>query len=208
MKLIKDLGMQFATANSKRKRRYGLYECPSCGSEIRVVQTDVKRGNSTQCKPCSRQTHGRSDSKLYRVYYSMKTRCSLKTDSAYKYYGQKGISVCKEWEDSFESFERWSLSNGYEYGLSIDRIDGNGNYEPSNCRWVTKVVQSRNTKKLRSDNSTGYRGVFISGNKWSAYIGMNKARKYIGSFDYPWTAAYAYDSYVLNNRTEHTRNFA
>lgn len=74
----------------------------------------------------------------------MRCRCHNEKDSGYHKYGAKGISVCDEWRNSFESFYSWSISNGYRDGLTIDRINPNGNYEPSNCRWVTMIDQQRN----------------------------------------------------------------
>ncbi|MCZ9311788.1 MAG: hypothetical protein O0V67_00275 [Methanocorpusculum sp.] len=88
-------------------------------------------------------THGCFGTPLYRVWNAMKQRCKNPAVKEYKYYGAKGISVCKEWEH-FEKFRDWSLSNGYKQGLTLDRIDTCGNYQPLNCRWVTVKEQQRN----------------------------------------------------------------
>lgn len=74
-------------------------------------------------------------------------RCYRKENSNYKYYGERGISVCEQWRCDSHCFEKWALDNGYREGLSIDRINPNGNYEPSNCRWVTIAEQASNTRK-------------------------------------------------------------
>ena len=74
----------------------------------------------------------------------MKSRCCNPNVPFYKYYGGKGIAVCEEWQNDFQSFFGWSMANGYEDHLTIDRIDNDGNYEPSNCRWVSMAVQNRN----------------------------------------------------------------
>lgn len=103
-------------------------------------------------------THGLSAHPLYRVYLGIKNRCYLKTDKAYKYYGDRGILVCDEWKQSFVSFYNWCVDNGYKKGLDIDRRDNDGNYEPSNCRLVERKINTRNKRKLQSNNSTGYRG--------------------------------------------------
>ena len=92
--------------------------------------------------------HGKSKTRLYHVWCSMRGRCYRESDTNYKYYGKLGITVCDEWKD-FMSFYEWAISNGYQEGLTLDRINVNGNYEPSNCRWTTMTTQERN----RSNNS-------------------------------------------------------
>ena len=79
----------------------------------------------------------------------MKGRCNRPTATSYKYYGGRGISVCEEWENDFAAFRNWALANGYQEGLSIDRIDVNGNYCPENCRWITMSEQQRNKRNTK-----------------------------------------------------------
>lgn len=74
----------------------------------------------------------------------MNGRCSSPRHSAWPYYGGRGITVCNEWQSSREAFRAWALANGYEEGLEIDRINNNGNYDPSNCRWVTHAENMKN----------------------------------------------------------------
>ena len=77
----------------------------------------------------------------------MKNRCNSSNYDRYKDYGGRGITVCQEWQDSFEVFCKWALENGYADSLTLDRIDVNGNYEPSNCRWITMFDQMGNMRK-------------------------------------------------------------
>lgn len=77
----------------------------------------------------------------------MKSRCYIPTSSNFIHYGGRGIRMCDEWLSNYDAFCEWSLRNGYNNSLSIDRIDNDGNYEPDNCRWVTRVVQQRNTSR-------------------------------------------------------------
>ena len=77
----------------------------------------------------------------------MKQRCSNPNHKSYHNYGGRGIIVCDEWKNNYQAFYDWSMNNGYKEGLSIDRINNNGNYEPSNCRWTDKITQNNNTRQ-------------------------------------------------------------
>lgn len=89
----------------------------------------------------------KQNTQLYNVWRNIKYRCTSKTCKVYKHYGGRGITMCNEWKNDYNSFYEWAITNGYKRGLSIDRIDVNGNYEPSNCRWATQKQQSNNTRK-------------------------------------------------------------
>lgn len=91
--------------------------------------------------------HGHSKSRLYGIWKNMIRRCLEEKSDVYMYYGGRGIKICIEWQNSFEIFKDWSLKNGYDNNLTIDRKDNDGNYEPDNCRWTTRLIQSRNTRK-------------------------------------------------------------
>ena len=99
----------------------------------------------------------------------MRRRCNKETDRRFKDYGGRGITVCKEW-DKFEAFQKWSIENGYNDNLSIDRIDTNGNYEPSNCKWSTTKEQNNNK---RNNRILEYNGEAHNVTEWAAILGMS-----------------------------------
>lgn len=96
------------------------------------------------------EMHGYSKTNLYKVWAGMKQRCYNEKNARYYQYGGRGISVCKEWRDSFMAFCDWSLSHGYSESLQIDRIDCDGNYCPENCRWVTQTENMRNRRPYKT----------------------------------------------------------
>lgn len=138
-----------------RHKAYFLCQC-ECGNKKVIEATSVKNGYVKSCgclhqeqlkiqKP--RTTHGKCRTRIYRIWSGMKDRCYNQNYFQYYLYGGKGIKVCNEWLDKktgFVNFYEWAINNGYKDNLSIDRIDGNKNYEPSNCRWVTQKEQCRN----------------------------------------------------------------
>lgn len=92
----------------------------------------------------SHYKHGLSSSRLYRIWSNMKTRCYNNKSNNRLDWQRKGIKVCDEWKNSFQAFYDWSMSNGYQDNLTLDRINNDGNYEPSNCRWATYSEQNNN----------------------------------------------------------------
>ncbi len=209
IKLIKDLGMLYPTKNSKRKARYGLYECPICFKYFKTQTSQVKNKTSTKCRSCASTTHGNRFHKLYHTWDNQKQRCNNKNNKDFLSYGGKGIIISKE----FNEFNIWltyveSLEDAYKNTYSIDRINNDGNYERNNLRWASKNTQTRNTRKLQSNNTSGYRCVSWSKQncKWNAGIMINSKTIHIGYFSTKLEAAKAYDIYVIKHNLKHTIN--
>ncbi len=111
-----------------------------CGCEAYYYRDSLQRRKVKYCKKC--RPIGIRHSKLYHIYHGIKQRCYNPNIPWYEIYGGKGVKMCKEWLDSFDAFRDWSLSNGYKEGLSIDRLNSDGDYCPENCEWVTLSVNS------------------------------------------------------------------
>lgn len=216
LKLIEDLGMIYVNENSKMKKHYAIYECPFCKTQFRCYVYNATENGTQSCGCLQKQKvkslktkHNMYNHRIYRIYQNIRARCLNSKGRDFASYGGRGIKICDEWLNDFMSFYNWAIENGYQDNLSIDRIDNNGNYEPSNCRWTTQSVQSRNTRKLFSHNKSGFRGAFWrkDKNKWNAKITVNNKIIHIGYFDTGMEAAKAYDNYVIENNLEHTKNF-
>lgn len=155
---------------------YWICVC-ECG-EMTVVSSYSLTSNYTKSCGClSRETsskgnstHGMAETRIYGTWCRMKSRCANKNSKDYEYYGGRGVVVCKEWLHDFQAFYDWAMANGYQDGLTIDRIDVNGNYEPSNCRWVTMKIQNNNT---RSNHLITYKGKTQTMKQWSEETGIN-----------------------------------
>ena len=128
------------------------WECEcKCGKNITVKSDSLLSGHTVSCG-CKKKIHGKSNKeRLYQTWKNMRQRCNNPNRSDYKRYGGRGITICDEWND-YNTFRDWALSNGYADNLSIDRIDVNGNYEPSNCRWVDAKIQANN-RRPRKDKA-------------------------------------------------------
>ena len=108
--------------------------------------------------------------RLTNIYSMMKQRCYNTNSQNFKYYGGKGVSVCDEWRNNSQAFYDWAMTHGYKDGLTLDRIDNDGNYEPQNCRWVTPKQQGRN----RSNNVFyEFNGETKTGSQWCEEYGVS-----------------------------------
>lgn len=158
MKFIDLTGQKFGRltvierAQNKGKHVMWMCEC-ECGNRVNISSDNLKRGNTVSCgcyrseklaKRCKK--HGHRYERIYRIWCGMKRRCYNAHEINYKLYGLRGITVCDEWLCDFGEFYNWSMSNGYEDSLTIDRIDSNKGYEPSNCHWTTRTHQNNNRR--------------------------------------------------------------
>lgn len=180
MKLIDITGQKFGTytaierVGSKRGNAAWLCKC-DCGKEKVMAQNYLKyreeHGKGCCCN-WYKPKHHESQTRLYKIYIGMKRRCYGEYDKRYDRYGGRGIVICDEWlgEYGFVNFRDWSYQNGYKEDLTIDRKDNDGNYEPSNCQWVTMQEQNRNTS--RNIHIT-YKDVTLTATEWGNKLGIN-----------------------------------
>ena len=205
--LLEDLGLQYYSVKSKRKHRFGRYLCGFCGSEFKACIHSINQGKTKSCgcyNVSKSFKHGLVGTRIYSIWIDIKSRVFNSKSKSYNDYGGRGITLCDEWLD-VQNFYDWAILNGYEEnkGLSIDRIDNDGNYEPSNCRWVTQTIQSRN-QRMQKNNKSGYKGVCFKKdkNKYAAQICVNNKNKGLGHFLTAVEAGIAYNNYIIENNLE------
>lgn len=139
----------------KSGRKYSTWKCQcDCGNYTNATTNNLRSGNTKSCgcyhkEKLKNGKHGYRNTRIYSICNSMKQRCNNKNNVEYKNYGGRGIKVCAEWNkpDGLKNFAEWSIKNGYKENLTLDRINVNGNYEPSNCRWIPLEEQFKNMRK-------------------------------------------------------------
>ena len=159
-----------------RQKRVKVYcEC-ECGGNRTSILKDIKNGKTRSCgclqKISHTITHGMSKMSEYRIYNNMLSRCYNKKVSSYKYYGARGITVCDRWLNSFENFYA-DMGARPSTKFSVDRIDNNGNYEPSNCRWATMKQQNENKRPSSPLTMIEHNGETLSIKKWAERYAIN-----------------------------------
>lgn len=151
-----------------------------CGKKILVRGSNLKYGNSKSCgctgvlkRSYISKGYRKNNIRLYNIYSNIKVRCYNKNCPDYKNYGARGIKMCDEWLNDFVSFYNWATANGYEDNLTIDRINNDGNYEPSNCRWITLQEQAYNK---RTNRYITYNGTTKTLAEWAKTLNMSQQK--------------------------------
>lgn len=177
--------------DSGRKDGEALWKCRcDCGAVREIKGGDLRNGSSKSCGclradlGCPMKSHGESKSRLYKIWKGMKARCYLNDGGrTYRDYGGRGIRMCDEWKNSYESFSLWAKSKGYNDDMSIERIDVNGNYEPGNCTFIRLEDQSAN----RRNTMLTVNGVTKTKAQWAeeAGIGLSTLSSRLNKLGWP-----------------------
>lgn len=187
-----------------------LVKCKHCGNEYKAhpaVVFDPTNGGCSKCiaERVSTMVEGVRSRKhpIYNIWDGIKQRCYNKNSYAYKYYGDRGIAMSDLWVNDSYAFIQWALRNGWEKGLTIDRIESTKDYTPDNCRWVPMLDQIEN-KRMQYNNSTGYVGVHLNKalGKYEAYYSAGGKKVNCGYYD---TAIEASEARVLALKAENIK---
>jgi len=160
------------------KNEPGYWSCKcECGNVRKIRGDSLKHGKSKSCGCLQKEIvsilstiHGKHNTRIYKTWQNMKSRCNNPKTSKYHIYGGKGIKVCDEWLNSFQKFYEWGMANGYTNKLTLDRIDGNEDYQPENCRWATYKEQNNNTTQ---NHSITFNGETHNLCQWPEIIGVS-----------------------------------
>lgn len=175
--------IKFSHTDSRRQS-YWLCLC-DCGNKHIVRSDGLKNGGTKSCGCLFIKVHtihGMTKTPEYGSWNRMRHRCYFTTDKSYKDYGGRGITVCERWKTNFKNFfDDMGLRPSPKH--TIDRINNNGNYEPTNCKWSTRSEQMRN-KRIQKKSKSGISGVYWRGNskKWRSHIFVNKKVIHLGTF--------------------------
>lgn len=186
----KSFGKLTVVGFSHRKESRYFWNCVCiCGVPTKSDRSSLVGGKAKSCG-CARKakitsrltTHGKANTRFYKIWQGMKKRCMNPNSTNYEFYGGRGIKVCDSWLN-FENFDK-DMLDGYEDNLTLDRIDNRKGYSLENCRWVSMSVQDYN-KPISNRNTSGCVGVYFDkkSNKWRACIGVEKQRINLGLFE-------------------------
>ena len=158
--------------SSKISKNYQTYwNCLcSCGGS-KTIRRDALLSESTQTCGCFAHGHRKNRTPEYRAWCKLKERCHNKNTEIYYNYGSRGITVCDRWNNSFLNFLN-DMGNRPSPKHSMDRIDNNGNYEPSNCRWATRIEQANNK---RTNHSITFNNKTLNINQWVRETGLTRS---------------------------------
>ena len=177
----------------------------SCGTESSKNWYNIKSGRTTSCGCVGRTTHvkhGNSGKRLYNIWTLMKVRCLKSYATGFKHYGGRGITFDPSW-DSYEVFKAWALSHGYNDTLTLERVDVNGNYCPSNCIWAPQTTQSANRRK-RPRTKHKYTGVGkLPSGSWRSVIQVKGQVIHLGVFPSEQQALDVRNKYIMDNHLPH-----
>lgn len=183
----------------KNGRKYTEVLC-DCGKSKEIRLSHLKSGKIQSCKCLQKEriiskvtTHGLRNHPLYIVWSHLRQRCNNPNDPSYIDYGGRGITVCFEWNNSFEIFYAWSMSNGWSKDLQIDRKDNNEGYYPSNCHFVTRSVNCRNR---RNNVFVEYKGVSKILSQWAEESNIEIRTLWARIFTYKWDVGKALTTLV------------
>ena len=165
-KILNMVGKRFGrlvviAEETARKHGEKCWVCKcDCGNVVGfILGSSLRNGRTKSCgclriERCTQNANYNyaKHKRLYSIWHGMKTRCYNENYKQFGDYGGRGITVCDEWKDDFQAFHDWSIANGYEEGLTIDRKDTNGNYEPSNCEWVTQKANNSHRRLRRNEH--------------------------------------------------------
>lgn len=164
----KKFGMLTAIEKIPNTKRL-LWRCIcECGKETISRREWLLSGGKKSCG-CLSKKHGKTGTRLHNIWCTMKQRCYNPNSQKFYRYGARGITICNEWKNDFKSFYSWAMANGYQDNLTIDRIDNDGNYDFSNCRWITSREQMSNYSK---NHLVTYKGETKTIQQWSEVTGI------------------------------------
>lgn len=165
------------------KNRHAMWLCQcECGNLVIVSSGNLVSGNTRTCG-CAKEsnigelnkTHGKTNTRLYRIWRGIKSRTKYKSTGISKCYRDRNIELCQEWETSFTSFYEWAVNNGYSEELTIDRINNDLGYSPENCRWVTNKEQQNNKRNNLRVNLNGENKTI---SEWAELYGISRNKVY------------------------------